>query len=362
MSGLKKRILVVGYTDTCVAPLCAAVLNQMCAKKGITDLVFESCGFWGSAGQAVDIAMQRVAGELGIDLTRYQAKRVEKNLVRSSSLVIPQDEVIWRGVREVLQRKSSRLGKPAKLNQPMGGRLEDYRRVRGEVLDYCRRFMRNLIDERRGDKKMMDSLTVMRLQPIHAQAVEQLEKECFTHPWSLASIVGELEKSPTEGCFVGAFWEDRLIGYGSLYKVGDEAFVNNIAVTKKMRRKGIGHLLLEGLIADCILSDVATLSLEVRSKNLDAIRLYETHGFTTIGCRKRFYRDPVDDGVIMTLFLTGEAPVTPPYEPTERELMIEQKQAKILSQLFLIPYEEALERLVVRRRPYKIRRKKNENA
>ncbi|MBR6548214.1 MAG: ribosomal protein S18-alanine N-acetyltransferase [Clostridia bacterium] len=358
-----KRVLVVGYTDTGVAPLCAAILNQMCTKKGIDDVVFDSCGFWGDRNQPVDSAMQRVAGELGIDLTRYKAKKVETKTVRAASLVIPQDEVIWRGIRELLQRKSFRLGKPAKLNQPMGGQLEDYRRARGEVLDYCRRFMRNLIDERRGDKKMMDGLTVVRLQTIHAEAVEQLEKECFTHPWSLASIVGELEKPTTEGCFIGAFWEDQLVGYGSLYKVGDEAYVNNIAVAKKMRRKGIGHLLLEGLIADCILSDVATLSLEVRSKNLDAIRLYETHGFTTIGCRKRFYRDPVDDGVIMTLFLTGEAPVAPPYEPTERELMMEQKQAKILSQLFLISYDEALERLVVRRRPYKIKRKrKNQPA
>jgi len=348
---VKKRVLLVGYTDTGVVPLCAAILNHMCKKKGFTEWQFESCGFWAERNHGVDGYMLRAAGELGIDLTHHRARRVDKSMVQTASLVIPQDPVIWRGVRELLYRKSARLGKPAKLSQPIGGELEDYRRVRQEVLSYCRRWMRNLTDEKREDKKTMESLSLKRLQPTDVSQVQELEQECFAHPWSMEAILSELKKPVSDGCFVGAFVQDRLVGYGSLYKVGDEAFINNIAVTKKMRRKGIGHLLLNALITDCSMSEIATLSLEVRSKNLDAIRLYETHGFVNIGCRKRFYRDPKDDAVIMTLYLEGEPPVSTPYLPSEKQLHIERQQAELIARLYLITPEEAMERVISHRRP-----------
>ena len=47
-----------------------------------------------------------------------------------------------------------------------------------------------------------------------------------------------------------------------------------------------------------------TLFLEVRSKNTPAIKLYNSLSFKKISERKNYYKDPVDDALIM--MLSGE--------------------------------------------------------
>lgn len=48
------------------------------------------------------------------------------------------------------------------------------------------------------------------------------------------------------------------------------------------------------------------LSLEVRSKNEPAVKLYESEGFEVEGIRRRYYSDPEDDAFLMTKRFTPE--------------------------------------------------------
>jgi ribosomal-protein-alanine N-acetyltransferase len=50
-------------------------------------------------------------------------------------------------------------------------------------------------------------------------------------------------------------------------------------------------------------NDCVFITLEVRPSNSGAIALYQKFGFAEAGRRKRFYRDPDEDGLILTLNL-----------------------------------------------------------
>jgi ribosomal protein S18 acetylase RimI-like enzyme len=51
--------------------------------------------------------------------------------------------------------------------------------------------------------------------------------------------------------------------------------------------------------------DSARTYLEVRTSNEPAITLYMRRGFTECGRRARYYRDPVEDGVLLSFGLGG---------------------------------------------------------
>ena len=72
----------------------------------------------------------------------------------------------------------------------------------------------------------------------------------------------------------------------------------NIAVDDRLRRQGIATTLLERLFE---LADKPSeqYTLEVRTSNEDAIRLYERFGFRTAGRRRAYYHDNREDALIM---------------------------------------------------------------
>lgn len=75
----------------------------------------------------------------------------------------------------------------------------------------------------------------------------------------------------------------------------------NIAVQPKLERLGIGSALIAGLLSRIVSTEAENLWLEVRESNKAAIRFYEKHGFTIELTRSRFYRDPVENALIMRL-------------------------------------------------------------
>jgi len=87
--------------------------------------------------------------------------------------------------------------------------------------------------------------------------------------------------------------------------VAGELHVNNVAVRAEFRRKGIAAQLLEAVI-DWGGRNQATLALlEVRAGNTAAQALYSRCGFQIVGRRRRYYSQPVEDALLMTISLTG---------------------------------------------------------
>jgi [ribosomal protein S18]-alanine N-acetyltransferase len=82
--------------------------------------------------------------------------------------------------------------------------------------------------------------------------------------------------------------------------VVDELQIDNLAVSERCRRKGIGRRLLN--LALTVAADLGARSatLEVRSSNSSARAFYEKERFAPVGIRKRYYADPPDDALILS--------------------------------------------------------------
>lgn len=127
--------------------------------------------------------------------------------------------------------------------------------------------------------------------------VTQLEKECFSHPWSEKSIAGEL-MNPLSLWLVAAD-DAQVIGYVGSQSVMGEADVMNVAVSQEHRNCGIGRHLIAELISALKKQGVYCLTLEVRASNKPAIHLYRSMGFVQVGCRPNYYTAPKEDALIL---------------------------------------------------------------
>lgn len=129
-------------------------------------------------------------------------------------------------------------------------------------------------------------------------AVSELEKTCFSDPWSYESVC-QTAAMPN---FVGvvARGENGVIGYaGAIYAL-DGADIALVAVDKAYRRAGYGFVLVSALIEKLSKLGVKRVFLEVRVSNVSARSLYEKVGFVPVGVRKRYYED-FEDALVMEI-------------------------------------------------------------
>lgn len=143
-------------------------------------------------------------------------------------------------------------------------------------------------------------MKIERMTEAHLDAVAELERECFAHPWSRESLKETLRSG--DSLFYIAELDGRVIGYIGMSFVLDEGYIYNVAVEKSSRKKGAGSALIQTLVNYGKKNGFAFLTLEVRESNTAARSLYSSFGFIKVGERKKYYSDPVDNAVLMTLF------------------------------------------------------------
>ena len=140
----------------------------------------------------------------------------------------------------------------------------------------------------------------MMIEPMnasHVPQIAQLEKRCFSDPWSEKSIASELE-NPLSVWLV-AVDGGQLIGYVGSQTVLDGSDMMNIAVAPDFRRMGIAQAMVSNLIGRLKERNSRCLILEVRVSNLPAIALYEKMGFIQVGRRRNCYQNPKEDALIL---------------------------------------------------------------
>ena len=131
----------------------------------------------------------------------------------------------------------------------------------------------------------------------HVQPIAELEKRCFSDPWSVNSITSELNNPLS--LWVVAVDGDALVGYVGSQTVLGWADMMNLAVSPEYRRQGVGEELVEQLMTHLCSKDVSCLTLEVRASNDPAITLYHKLGFVEVGRRPNYYRNPKEDALIL---------------------------------------------------------------
>lgn len=131
----------------------------------------------------------------------------------------------------------------------------------------------------------------------HTAQIAQLEKQCFSMPWSQDAMLFELTNPIS--IWLVALDGERVAGYvGAQYGYG-EADMMNLAVSPEYRRRGNGKHLVEALIAELEKIDVGSITLEVRQSNEAAIALYNSMGFTQVGLRPNYYTKPKEAALIL---------------------------------------------------------------
>lgn len=90
--------------------------------------------------------------------------------------------------------------------------------------------------------------------------------------------------------------EETIVGFAAGRQlVADEAEILNIAVARQWRRRGVGGMLMKALLERLS----GEIFLEVRTSNVEAIRLYESLGFARAGTRKLYYAEPDEDAIVL---------------------------------------------------------------
>jgi ribosomal-protein-alanine N-acetyltransferase len=87
--------------------------------------------------------------------------------------------------------------------------------------------------------------------------------------------------------------------------VAGEVHVNNVAVRNEFRRQGIAVQLLAQVIDWGRRRQARLALLEVRAGNTEAQALYSRCGFQIAGRRRRYYSQPVEDALLMTISLSA---------------------------------------------------------
>ena len=140
-------------------------------------------------------------------------------------------------------------------------------------------------------------MIITKMTQQHIMQVAELEKLCFSDPWSEKSIASELDNKL-------ALWfvaDDggKVLGYVGSQTVIDETDMMNIAVRPDCRRRGIAEAMVDALVEELKTIGSRCLTLEVRASNEPAIALYEKLGFAQVGLRKNYYRNPKEDALIL---------------------------------------------------------------
>ena len=143
--------------------------------------------------------------------------------------------------------------------------------------------------------------TITEMTATHTLEVAEIEKCCFSKPWSQKAIEAELLNENAH--FYVLLYNNIAVGYGGMHIAMDECYIANIAVLPDFRKNGFGKAITTHLIKEAEKQSCEFISLEVRPSNTPAVSMYSSLGFEKVGRRKNFYSSPVEDGLIMTKYL-----------------------------------------------------------
>ncbi len=145
------------------------------------------------------------------------------------------------------------------------------------------------------------------------EAVKRLELICGLSFWSVEEYHTSLRNS--DYIMLIAKYYNNIIGFSvarlitqkcNCFNFEDcekclEIEIYNIGIDAKYRRRGIGREMIEKCLISLNSSARVIFYLDVRKSNAEAINFYLNLGFSIQGVRKQFYRNPSEDGLVMSL-------------------------------------------------------------
>jgi len=143
---------------------------------------------------------------------------------------------------------------------------------------------------------------VERVAPSDIAVIAEIERRSFSDPWSARSFEDLLAHSRMYFACVRetpGHAASKALGYVVAWFAGGQGEIANLAIDPAARGRGLGSALLDAALDEARRHGVDEVFLEVRCSNARARRLYESRGFAEVGRRRRYYRRPVEDAVIL---------------------------------------------------------------
>ncbi len=276
------NILFVCTGNTCRSPMAEGYLDSL----NIKNLRVESRGISAEGGPLSKNAL-KVMKEKGIDLSDNVSAQLNSSDLTWADKIIYMSPSHFTVLRLYTpESKLYLLGEG--ISDPYGGDENIYRQCRDEIF--------KAIDALVNDGFFEETQVLMATEQ-HIKAIAELEKECFSLPWSEKTLT---EAMGNNTVFFVAQRGKKTIGYVGISRVLDEGYITNVAVSKNYRKKGVGTALLNRVFGLAKDENLSFISLEVRLSNQNALSLYEKFGFKEEGKRKNFYDNPKEDALILT--------------------------------------------------------------
>ncbi len=137
----------------------------------------------------------------------------------------------------------------------------------------------------------------------HAEAgdvagIERIERASFSDPWSQDDFISVMS-APQTIFLVAADQRGGIGGYVLVMVIIDESEILNIAVDPAVRGASLGGRLLDAGMTEAGNRGAKEIFLEVRESNEAALRLYSSRGFEAVSRRRKYYRTPVEDALVL---------------------------------------------------------------
>lgn len=138
---------------------------------------------------------------------------------------------------------------------------------------------------------------VHEIGPEDVSGVSKIEERCFSDPWSLNAVREGLESSLDTWLVLKE--EEAVLGYCVFRIISGEGELLRVAVSPEFQGRGLSKKLMDQMVEYSRKMKAETIFLEVRESNVKARNLYRSYGFSEEGIRKDYYRNPVENAVIM---------------------------------------------------------------
>ena len=283
-----KKIMFICSGNTCRSPLAEGLFKKYLKENNITDIDVGSAGVGAFAGDGVSINSILVANNRGVDISSHRARNINPEHILTTDLFFCMSD----SHKQVLSRHCNEE-KIVVLNvaDPYGRPIEAYEECAKQLESQFPAIL----------ERIQKAVSIREMQESDIKEIADLEKECFSEPWSENSLRDELTNETAR--FFVLRDSEKLLGYIGANNICNEVYITNVAVNSKCRGKGYGKILVKHLIKQSEVERAFFITLEVRKSNENAIKLYEKCGFKLIGKRKNFYSKPTEDALIYTYYI-----------------------------------------------------------
>jgi ribosomal-protein-alanine N-acetyltransferase len=257
-------------------------------EKNINTIEVSSAGVSVFPGDEVDVRMALIAISRGVDISLHRARKINPEHIMTTDLFVCLSEDSSKALAKQCDKAKILT---LDISDPYNKGVEKYEKCISELEKSFPEILSNI-----------EKMSVIReMAESDITEIAELEKLCFSEPWSEESLKDELTNETAR--FFVLRDNEKLLGYIGANNICGEVYITNVAVNSDCRGKGYGKKLVKHLLKQSESERANFVTLEVRKSNENAISLYEKCGFKKIGERKNFYSKPTEDALIYTYYI-----------------------------------------------------------